>query len=163
MQPQQGGCLCGKVRFQVTQQPIRVSFCHCRFCQRARGGGYAVEPIFNLADFEQISGTSKTYDHRSEGSGHVIHVHFCDNCGSGLHYSFDRWPDIIGIHAGVFDDPNWFEYTSENAKHIFLDAARHDTVIAAGIPAFVQHSAENDGTANKPTVYEAPHLVGRKD
>lgn len=160
MKPQQGGCLCGQIRYQATQQPIRVSFCHCKFCQRARGAAYAVEPIFQMTDFELLSGKPKTYDHKSEGSGKILQVHFCDNCGSGTYYTFERWDDIIGVHAGTFDDPNWFDWTAENAKHIFLDVARHDAVIPAGIPTFGQHATDSDGKPVEPTIFDTPHVIG---
>ena len=33
MEPLQGSCLCGGVRFEVTEPFIRVSQCHCTFCK----------------------------------------------------------------------------------------------------------------------------------
>ena len=163
MKPQNGGCLCGQIRYQVGDNPIRVSFCHCRFCQRARGGAFAVEPIFAIEQFNLTSGTPKTYDHISQGSGKTLYNHFCDRCGTGLYYSFERWPDVVGVHAGTFDDPNWFDWTPQTAKHIFLDDARHETLIPAGIPTFAQHATLSDGTPVAPTLYSAPHLIARRD
>jgi hypothetical protein len=40
----EGGCLCGKVRFAVSADPMRVTVCHCRFCQRNTGTAYLAEP-----------------------------------------------------------------------------------------------------------------------
>ena len=39
-----------------------------------------VEPIFRLEDLRVTQGSLATYDQRSEGSGKLVHVHFCQNC-----------------------------------------------------------------------------------
>ena len=46
----EGGCLCGTVRYATKDDPVRVTFCHCRFCQRATGSAYLVEPIFRATE-----------------------------------------------------------------------------------------------------------------
>ena len=157
--PQEGGCLCGAVRYRVTEPPIRVSFCHCRFCQRATGGPYAVEPIFNEDAFELLAGTPTVYTHVSEGSGKEIDVHFCGTCGSGIRYGLKRFDGLTGLHGGSFDDPNWFDWTPETAKHIFLDSARPETLVPAGLPLFMQHAMTQDGKPVEPIVLDAPKPV----
>ena len=128
----QGGCLCGKLRYEVGTQPSRVTMCHCKFCQRATGGAYLVEPIFDARDFSIIKGTPKNYTHTSEGSGKAVYIHFCDNCGTKLFLTFERFADVVGVYGGTFDDPNWFDITPENSKHIFLGVAQRGTVNPAG-------------------------------
>jgi hypothetical protein len=158
MPAHEGGCLCGAIRYAVKSQPMRVTICHCRFCQRATGSAYLVEPIFGKSDFDIISGRPKIYRHRSEGSGKLVDVHFCENCGTKLFLSFERFPDVVGVYGGSFDDPNWFERSAENARHIFLSVAQHGTVIPAGIARFDQHATTNDGDPIAPTVSDE-HLV----
>ncbi len=158
MQEQTGRCLCGAIHYRVTAQPVRVSFCHCRFCQRVTGGPYAVEPIFRKAEV-QVTGEAKSYDHVSAGSGKVITTHFCPTCGANLFYTFERFAEFIGVQAGTFDDPNWFSYDAGNAKHIFLDDARRDTLIPAGLPCFRQHSQDKDGNPVEPVIYDRPRPV----
>ena len=53
---QAGGCLCGKLRYEVTTDPLWVTICFCSFCQRATGGAYMVEPVFNKADLSVVAG-----------------------------------------------------------------------------------------------------------
>src|SRR5438093_2547247 len=65
----QGGCLCGALRYATSSEPLRVTYSHCKFCQRATGSAYLVEPIFHRTCFEIISGKPATYTHVSEGSG----------------------------------------------------------------------------------------------
>ena len=157
-----GGCLCGAVRYETLAEPVRVTMCHCRFCQRATGSAYMVEPIFRMEDLRVTHGTPSVYDLRSAGSGKIVHVHFCQTCGTKLYLTFERFAGACGIYAGTFDDPNWFGIDAENSKHIFLDAARHETILPAGISVFQQHAMQNDGTPLEPVVFDSPHIVGRK-
>ena len=159
MSTHQGGCLCQKIRYAVKTPPMRVTICHCRFCQRATGSAFLVEPIFGKADFEIISGQPKIYRHRSEGSGKMVDVHFCENCGTKLFLSFERFPNVVGVYGGTFDDPNWFERSAKNSRHIFLSVAQHGTVIPAGIATFEQHATTNDGTPIAPTVSNEHRVI----
>lgn len=162
MNSAQGGCLCGRLRYEVTTPPSRTTICHCKFCQRATGGAYLVEPIFNLAEFSFIAGNPKTYIHTSEGSGKSVYVHFCDNCGTKLALTFERFPDIAGVYGGTFDDPNWFDLTPENSKHIFLGVAQRGTVIPPHVKTFTEHATLNDGTPIAPTEFETPQIIGSR-
>ena len=141
---------------------MRVTFCHCRFCQRARGGAYAVEPIFELSALKLLRGRPKTYEHRSTGSGKLVHVHFCERCGAGLYYTFERYDGVAGIHGGTFDDPEWFEGTAENTRHIFISQARQGTVIPAGVSVFEEHAIDETGQPLDAAVFSDHHLVDRR-
>ena len=35
--PLTGSCLCGQVRFEVTEPPVSASYCHCTRCQKRTG------------------------------------------------------------------------------------------------------------------------------
>lgn len=156
----EGGCLCGAVRYAVLAPPERVTVCHCRFCQRATGAAYMVEPIFRLSDLVTRRGLPQVFDHRSEGSGKIVHVHFCADCGTKLWLTFERFPDSLGVYAGTFDDPGWFPIRAEAAKHIYLGVARPDTVIPAGLPTYVEHATRPDGTPLPARVFAAPFVIG---
>ena len=154
-----GGCLCGEVRYDVQSHPTRVTICHCKFCQKATGSAYLVEPFFDETDFAVTSGEAKIYEHRSEGSGKQIYIHFCDICGTKLFLTFERFPEVVGVYGGTFDDPNWFERTPENSKQIFLGDAQRGTVIPPGVNTFEEHATANDGTSIEPTVFSEPKII----
>ena len=158
-----GGCLCGDKRYAVNAEPIRVTFCHCRFCQRATGSAYLVEPIFYRDNLKNLVGTPSKYEHRSEGRGQLVTIHCCARCGTKLFLEFERFPDVVGIYGGTFDDPNWFERTPGNSKHIFLDVAQHGTVVPAGFDTFQQHATLNDGTPVEPQVFDEPFILAKND
>ena len=154
-----GGCLCGAIRYQTTGAPIRITVCHCSFCQRATGSAFMVEPIFAQDQLTITSGTPATHSQASTGSGKLVHVHFCVQCGTKLYLSFERFTEAIGLYAGTFDTPGWFTIAPNDTKHIFLDSAQSGVVIPAGIPTYRQHATANDGTPITPHIYTAPHTI----
>ncbi len=160
MPAHEGGCLCGAIRYAVKSQPMRVTICHCRFCQRATGSAFLVEPIFGKSDFAVISGEPKVYRQRSEGSGKMVDVHFCRDCGTKLFLTFERFPDAVGAYGGTFDDPNWFERSAAKTRHIFVGVAQRGTIIPAGIKYFEAHAMTNNGDPVEPRVFDEPHVIG---
>jgi hypothetical protein len=100
-----GGCVCGAVQYETLSDPIHVTICHCKFCQRATGSAYMVEPVFRVADFQITRGSATTYGHRSEGSGKMVSIHFCAVCGTKLPKSAASMPEHSTIRAGSRSAP----------------------------------------------------------
>lgn len=119
-----------------------------------------VQPAFDASDFMLTKGSPKIYAHVSEGSGKEIYVNFCNNCGTKLFQTFERFEGAVGVYRGTLDDPNWLEMTSDNSKHIFLSVAQSETLIPAHIPVFKEHAAQNDGTPIAPMMFDAPQKIG---
>jgi hypothetical protein len=115
-----------------------------------------VEPIFSLGDLEVAVGKPEIYELRSTGSGQAVRVHFCANCGTKLFLTFDRFPTACGIYAGTYDDPHWFDIEPATAKHIFVSAARPDSIVPAGLAVFAEHAMSNDGKLHQPVILDAP-------
>lgn len=155
-----GGCLCGQLRYEVANQPARITMCHCEFCQRATGGPYLLEPVFDAAHFSMIKGIPKIYKHTSEGSGKQVYVNFCDTCGTKVFRTFERFKAAIGLYGGTLDDRNWLDVRPDNSKHIFLDVAQNETVVPAHIPTFEEHAMHNDGSPVEPTIFDVSQKIG---
>jgi hypothetical protein len=143
---QAGGCLCGAQRYETVAAPERVTFCHCRFCQRATGSAFMVEPLFRTQNFRQTKGSPSVYELVSDGSGKKVSIHFCQTCGTKLYLSFERFADCYGVYAGTFDDPSWFEVHPNNSKQMFISMARPDTILQPGISSFREQARLDDGT-----------------
>lgn len=157
-----GGCLCGALHYATRDEPLRVTICHCKFCQRATGSAYMVEPIFGKTKLEITAGTPAIYTLTSAGSGKQVTIHFCPTCATKLFLAFERFPEIVGVYAGTFDDPNWFARTPKTLRHIYLSSAQAGTVIPAGVKAYSEHTMRNDGTPLVPVTFEEPHVIGEQ-
>jgi hypothetical protein len=147
-----GGCLCGNIRYEVNGPPDWVTVCFCTFCQRATGGPQMTEPIHSTSAFEVTTGEPKIYTHISGGSGKQVYIHFCADCGTKTHLTFERWPDRLGIYSGTFDNPGWFDMTPEDTKFIFVGEAARGTMIPPGYKTFSEHAATPDGTPLDPEI-----------
>ena len=122
-----------------------------------------VEPIFRLEDLRVTSGSPVVYDITSAGSGKLVHVYFCQKCGTKLYLTFERFAETCGVYAGTFDDPNWFAVDADTSRHFYVDVARHDTILPAGVAVFRQDALLNDGTPLAPMMLGESTTVGRRD
>jgi hypothetical protein len=158
----EGGCLCGDIRYRTSAEPVRVTICHCTFCQRITGSAYLVEPIFKREDVVFWGAALGVYDHRSDSSNKRVSLNFCRRCASKLFLDLERFPAILGLFGGTFDDPNWFDRGPPTCRHIFTRSAQAGVVLPAGIDTFTEHAVRLDGSPNPPVVLAHALLVTRR-
>ena len=108
-----GSCLCGSVRFEVTEPFVYVGHCHCTNCKKISGGTGTVSGRVRsnairilagaelLRTFQPAEGTAKT---------------FCSVCGSNLFGG--GWPasPYSSVRLSALDSP--FDRGPE--AHIFV-------------------------------------------
>ena len=99
--PLTGGCLCGAVRFEVTEPLVSSGYCHCTRCQRRTGTAASPGARIAPGSLRVLSGEEhiRAYE-PDEGFAKV----FCTACGSSLWSRSQEDPDVISIRLGAFDD-----------------------------------------------------------
>jgi hypothetical protein len=158
----EGGCLCGDIRYRTTAAPLRITVCHCTFCQRLTGSAFLVEPIFRREDAILTRGAPRTYEHRSDGSQKRVTPNFCGRCGTTIWLDLERFPDVLGLCGGTFDDPNWFWQDGVRTRHIFTRSSQTGVVLPAGVEVYEAHAITLDGAPNAPTVLTHALMVSRE-
>lgn len=108
MESFQGGCHCGRVRFRVTGDLDRVTYCNCSLCSKK---GY-LHLIVPPSQFECLSGRDVLTTYRF-GTMTAEHT-FCSVCGVQPFYVPRSDPDKIDVNARCLDD---FESLSIVPKH----------------------------------------------
>lgn len=93
-----GQCYCGKIRFQASQPPKTVNYCHCSDCRRVTGAPVAAFAAF---DEKSLSFSPDEGQKISKTSG-VVRT-FCDACGSPITGRYDYLPNIVYIALGLLD------------------------------------------------------------
>ena len=101
--PLTGGCLCGGVRFEVTEPPVVASYCHCTRCQRRTGTAAAVSARIVPGSLRVVSGEELV---RAWVPDDGFAKEFCSACGSALWSRNPAHPEMISVRMGAFDaDP----------------------------------------------------------
>jgi hypothetical protein len=124
-----GTCLCGQVRYEVTEPFEASSYCHCTRCQRRTGTGSSANGRAVEGSFRVVAGEAliKAWDPGDGGAEKC----FCSNCGSAL---FSRTPaGRVGVRLGTIDgDPG-----IRPQAHQYTDyAAVWEEIPDDGLPRF---------------------------
>ena len=98
-----GGCLCGGVRFEVTEPPLFASYCHCTRCQRRTGTAASPQARLAPGSLRIVAGDDLLRAYEPPGGFPKV---FCSVCGSALWSRHPTNDDIINVRLGAFDsDP----------------------------------------------------------
>ena len=109
---QEGGCLCGAVRFRLDQGGVLgSSHCHCRDCQRATGSAFATFCIVPGPAFELEKGDPGSFSVQGDSGGSVTRF-FCRDCGSQLYSTVSMMPGAYFVKSGSLEDASWMEPAS---------------------------------------------------
>ena len=114
-----GGCQCGAVRFAVYTEPVKTGVCHCRMCQKAVAGPFAVLAEVPREAFAWTRGTPASF----QSSSRAVRD-FCAACGTPLSYRH-RDGLLIELLTGAFDAPDRVPPTyavGREARLAWLDA-----------------------------------------
>jgi len=102
--PLDGGCICGQLRYRVTDTPLAVMMCHCRNCQQRTGSAFSLAMLTFRHTFEVTAGETLSAD-LPGGSGALHRQHICPHCFTRTHTEMLAHPDIINVRPGTLDDP----------------------------------------------------------
>lgn len=99
----EGGCLCGRLRYRVSGDPVAATLCHCADCRRASGGTNVAWAVFDRDKVEWLAGEAADYS-----SSPGIHWLYCRDCGSTVGYRRSERPDHMDITTGTLDEPDLY-------------------------------------------------------
>jgi hypothetical protein len=103
--PIRGGCACGEIRYESSEQPLFTWLCHCQDCRKATGSAVAANVFFTPSAMT-FTGPEPTSYTTTGLSGQSLHHLFCSACGSPIGTLADAFPIMRGIRASSLDDPS---------------------------------------------------------
>ena len=99
--PLTGGCLCGAVRFEVSERPLSALYCHCKRCQRRTGSAFSASARVVPGSLRIVTGAPAI---RSWKPADGWTKSFCGECGSHLYSTSSEDSEVIAVRMGAFDD-----------------------------------------------------------
>ena len=109
MTPVTGRCLCGGVRFELSEPPTAAGYCHCTRCQRRTGTSQSAQARIAGESFSLTAGAHLVKGWQPPDGG--FEKCFCRECGAHV---FSRHADRphMSIRMSAFDSdpgvrPSW--------------------------------------------------------
>ena len=101
--PITGGCLCGGVRFAITEPLIDAGYCHCTRCQRRTGTAAAISGRIVPGSLRITAGEELVSSYEPPDG---FAKDFCSACGSALWSRSPDDPNVRSVRLGALDgDP----------------------------------------------------------
>jgi hypothetical protein len=116
----QGGCFCGKIRYQIEPGNYTAANCHCSMCRRVHAAPYVSWLVVPREQFSYQQGVTKTLQSSETGARY-----FCAECGTHIACDNEKHPKIIDITIGSLDNPTPFSPTIEVFTDARLDWVTH--------------------------------------
>ncbi len=128
--PLTGGCLCGGVRFEVTEPLVEAGWCHCTRCQRRNGTSGSIQARIEPGSLRILAGEELLRAYQPEDGNPKV---FCSACGSSMWSRSLHDPEVISIRFGVFDnDPG----IRPSYRQFVAYVPAWDTLPDDGLPRF---------------------------
>jgi hypothetical protein len=96
----EGGCFCGKIRYEVHGVPFNASICHCVDCRRVAAAPIVAWFSVKRSEFRYVRGEPRQF-----ASSEKVRRAFCPDCGTPLTYWQGEAPDDIDISTASLDHP----------------------------------------------------------
>ena len=127
----EGGCTCRRVRYRMTSRPMFVHCCHCRWCQRETGTGFALNAMIEADRVELLSGEVELVDTPS-ASGKGQKIWRCPTCHIAIWSNYAGAGDGIRfMRVGTLDEPDRLPPDI----HIFTMSKQPWVILPEGVPA----------------------------
>ncbi len=108
--PPQGGCSCGKLRYQLTANPLIIHCCHCRKCQCQTGSAFVINALLEADCVEVIRGEIEQINVETP-SGKGQNIARCKTCKVAVwsNYYMGGINELIRfVRVGTLDEPDKF-------------------------------------------------------
>ena len=133
--PLDGGCTCRAVRYRMTDRPLFVHCCHCRWCQRESGAAFALNAMIEADRVQLLQGEPEVVNTPSN-SGKGQKIARCPICRIALWSNYAGAGDAVRfVRVGTLDEPDRLPPDI----HIFTASKQPWVVLSPDTPAVAEY------------------------
>jgi len=129
-----GGCFCGAIRYETSDQVFQRTICHCPSCRGVTGTAHVPWLSVKASDFRIVTGTPTQF----HSSPTVVRT-FCGTCGTQLTYHNSALNGEMDLTICSLDDAAQYAPADHTFAHYRLEWDRGDD----GLPVYQR---TRDGT-----------------
>ncbi|MDJ0865374.1 MAG: GFA family protein [Myxococcota bacterium] len=126
--PCEGGCVCGRVRYRLLEDPLELHVCHCTDCQSITGSAFVMTASVRRQSLELLCGEPERLAYETTEGIARCDLR-CRNCGTRVWSEPARFPEILSLRPGTLDDTSWLEPIA----HIWTASAQPWVPIPEGV------------------------------
>ncbi len=134
--PQHGGCICGAVRYRITEAPVSVYTCHCTDCQRATVSAFSIGVVVPAGAFHLSGKALVGLPGGVTASGRQKTRWACPDCGicisGGPKFGSEPPGTQRIVRGGTLDDTSWLRPT----RHLWTRSKQSWVVLPDGDEIF---------------------------
>ena len=102
-----GGCICGEVKYKLTETPLFTQACHCKDCKILTGSSYVINSSV-LENTLIVEGEVSSSEGLKGGSDKPFKAYFCTKCGTYLYTDYDSAVGRMNVRTKTLDESKEF-------------------------------------------------------
>jgi hypothetical protein len=127
----EGGCACGRVRYQMTSAPLFVHCCHCLSCQRETGSAFVLNALIESDRLDRLADAPAPFAVPTD-SGQPHRIFRCEACQTAVASEYGGVEKLRFVRVGTLDSP----HALTPDVHIYTRSKVPWIALPAGVPAF---------------------------
>lgn len=109
-----GGCLCGGVRWEISEPLVSASYCHCTRCQRRTGTAASAQARVAPGSLRLVQGEELVREWVPPDGWPKA---YCSSCGGALWSRSPTEEGLFSVRLGTFDTdpgirPQWRQFVA---------------------------------------------------
>ncbi len=112
--PRTGGCLCARVRYEITEAPQLVYTCHCADCQRLTSSAFSMGIVLTDRAFWLTGIEPRSIRNIADSGRGKISWVVCSECGCWVCSVPEPDAGERRIRCGTLDDTSWLRPTAHS-------------------------------------------------
>ena len=111
----EGRCICGEVKYKITDKLLFTQACHCKDCKIITGSSYVVNSSV-LDNTLFVEGEISSSIKLKAGSGASSRTYFCAKCGTYIYTDYESAVGRLNVRTKTLDNSEDFPPQA----HIFI-------------------------------------------